>query len=162
MPTWARVHTNPPTQFLPDGLMFGGAVLACEIHVPKVVAAALVQNGSPVPAPVTGWALIDTGATFTAVHEPTFAQLGVAPVGVALVGTASGPSQRPTYPARLVFPETGWDFDAPGPLTSVDLTGQMVNMGSGPQPILMLVGRDILRICVLVWNGPAAMWSLSF
>lgn len=115
------------------------------------------------PAGKAGFGLIDTGATFTCVHQPVMAELGLSPVSVATMGTANGPAEQPVYPARLVFPETGWDFDVQG-LAGVNLTGQAIDFGDGkpPQPILALLGRDLLQTCVLVWNGPAAMWSISY
>lgn len=165
MPTWARQFRDPPQSVaVPDGLLVTGAVLAVEIHVPTAVAALLTQQGHPVPTGVPGWALIDTGATFSCVHEQAFLDLGLAPVGVASMLTANGPADRPTYPGRLVFPEIGWDFDLPLPLACVDLTGQVISFGPNnpSQPILMLLGRDLLSGCVLIWNGPAAIWSLSY
>ena len=76
------------------------------------------------------------------------------------MGTAGGHTETPTYLARLVFPETRSDVNVPVSLTSVDLSGQSVQFeGAEAQPITMLLGRYLLRSCVLVWNGPAAVWS---
>jgi hypothetical protein len=148
---------------MPDNLMAFGALLAVEIHVPTELAAALAQRGKPIPPAISGWALIDTGATVSCVHETALTDLGVPPVGIAQFLTAGGPQERATYPVRLVFPETGWDWNVVTPLAGVDLTGQQAHFaGAPPQPILMLLGRDLLRTCVLVWNGPAATWSLSY
>jgi hypothetical protein len=162
VPTWWKFYRDQAGQALPSSLLLTGALLAVEIHVPTQLGAALTAAGKPIPASKAGWAQIDSGATLTCVHEQALIDLGIPPVGVAKVGTANGPSDRPTYPARLVFPETGWDSNTPFPLAGVDLTGQMIQFQGGqPQQILLLLGRDFLSQCVLIWNGPAAMWSIS-
>lgn len=133
-------------------------MLPVEIHVPPVIAQVLISRGDPVPAPVTGLALVDTGATFTCVHERVLQQLGLNPVGVVTSGTAGGPVQQSQYPVRLLSPDQGWTFDLI--TTAVDLRGQQVPV-QPPQDLIALIGRDLLRNCVLVWNGPAGFWTLA-
>lgn len=163
MPTWTKWYRDDKGEAHPHSLFLTGALLAVEIHVPTQLAAALTAQGKPVPPGKSGWALIDTGAMTTCVHEQALKDLGVSPVGIVKTGTAGGPTERLTYPARLVFPETGWDQNVAWPLTSVDLTGQTITYpGQEPRQIMMLLGRDFLRSCLLVWNGLAATWSLSF
>ena len=107
--------------FSADNLALVGAVVPIEIHVPQVIAQVLTGRGHPHPA-VTGMAMVDTGATFTCVHEPVLLQLGLNPVGVATSGTASGPVQQSQYPVRLVSPDQNWTFDLI--TTGVNLSGQ--------------------------------------
>jgi hypothetical protein len=81
-------------------------------------------------------------------------------VGTALVGTAGGQQQQATYPARFTFPGTnlpGLDFSQ---LLGANLAGQVV-VGTG-QSLVALLGRDILQRFVLVYNGPAGMFTLAF
>jgi len=159
LPVYNRFLLNPANnQADPALLTLAGAVLPIEIHVPPVIAQVLVDRGDPVPAPITGLAIIDTGATLTCVHEPVLQQLGLNPTGIVHSGTASGPVQQSQYPARLISPDQGWTFDVTA--TGVNLTGQQVPT-SPPQPLIALIGRDLLQNCVLIWNGPGGFWTLT-
>jgi len=109
---------------------------------------------------VAGFALIDTGASVSAVDVTVVQRLGVQPIGTVLVGTAGGPQQQATFPARFTFPGTplpGLNF---GSLLGSNLAGQMVAGHQGP--LIALLGRDLLQRFVMVYNGPGAMVSLSF
>jgi len=136
-----------------------GAFFPIEVHVPPAIAALLNDQNLPVPAPLSGLALIDTGATLTCVHETLLARLGLNPIGVITSGTASGPVQQNVYPARIVFPAQGWTIDLAG-VAGVNLAGQQVAT-TPPQPIIALIGRNILQNWLMVWNGPAAFWSVA-
>jgi len=102
--------------------------------------------------------MIDTGASLTCVHEPLLANLGLNPVGVVNSGTAAGRIQQALYVARLVFPLIGWTVDLQ--VVGVNLEGQEVAT-SPPQPIVALLGRNLLRNSVLVWNGWGGFWTLA-
>jgi hypothetical protein len=108
---------------------------------------------------VDGIALIDTGATITSIHAPILIGLGINTVGVANVGTAGGPKQQLTYAARFSFPGTPLPGFELGQVLGCDLTGQTV---LNQQPLIGLIGRDVLAGAVLVYNGSAGMLSLSF
>lgn len=102
--------------------------------------------------------MIDTGASITAIDVSVLTALGVNPVGTASVGTAGGRRQQSTYPARLTFPGTGFPgFEHAGVL-GCDLSGQFV---AGNKRVIALIGRDILRRFVLIYNGTGGMFCLS-
>ncbi len=104
-------------------------------------------------------ALVDTGASITAIDVPILSQLGVNPVGKASVGTADGPALQSTFPARIAFPGTGFPgFEIPAAL-GCNLQGQIVAMNQ--KPIIALIGRDILSRFVFIYNGSAGMFTLS-
>lgn len=111
MPIHNRFFRTPTNDFNPAGLLVVGAVVPIEIHVPPQLAEILTDQGKPIPAPVSGLALVDTGATTTCVHEPVLQQLGLNPVSLIQSGTANGPVQQSQYPARLVALDQGWTFD---------------------------------------------------
>jgi hypothetical protein len=137
-----------------------GPLLPVEVHVPQALAALLTSQGQPVPAPVTGWALIDTGATLSGVHEPTALQLGIATVGQIPSGTAAGQVMQNQYPVRFVFPGlggVGFGVDVIR-ATGVNLAGSQWN----GIPYQALIGRDALGACVLTYNGPGALYTLSW
>jgi hypothetical protein len=125
-----------------------------------VLGQALQKVGTPLPTPVQGFALIDTGASVSSADTRAFTELGISENGVALVGTAGGQQQQYTYAARLTFPGTTIPgFDHPKML-GCDLGGHVV-FGMPNARIIALIGRDILKLFVFVYNGSAGAWSLS-
>lgn len=144
----------------PKGLQVAGPIVPVQVEVPVALASQLQQAGQPVPTPIPGLALIDTGASVSAVDTSVIQRLGIHPVGTVQVGTAGGPQMQTTYPARFTFPGTNLppiDFSQ---LLGANLVGQVI-AGTG-QPLIALFGRDILQHFVLVYNGPAAMFTLAY
>ncbi len=137
-----------------------GAVTPVEIHVPQAIVQVLAQQNRPIPTAVTGLAIIDTGASNTCVHEASLTSLGLNPISVVSSGTAAGIARHNVYPGRLIFPTHGWNLDI-ARLTGVDLSGQMIPV-TPPQQLLVLVGRDILEHTILIWNGPAGEWTITW
>jgi len=140
-----------------------GALTPIEVHVPPQLAQSLTQAKHPVPPPQTGQSLIDTGATFTSVHEPLLVALGLQPINVIQAGTANGPVNQNVYAVRINFPALGWDVGLIE-VTGSNLTGQMTpaSHGQTPQPLMALVGRNLLARCCLHWEGSAGFWSISW
>lgn len=139
--------------------MILGPILAIEIHVPTAIAQQLSAANKPIPAPATGYALVDTGATLTCVHEPILKALGLNPVGPITSGTAAGMVQQNAYAAQIRIPSNGYVADL-APVGGVDLSGQVVQMQGNP-PLIALLGRNLLMQGVLVYNGSAGVWSFS-
>ncbi len=65
-------------------------LLAVEINVPQSLANVLTSQGAALPQPVTGSALVDTGATSCCVEESLVQGLGLQPVGQVNVCGQSG------------------------------------------------------------------------
>ncbi len=142
----------------PEGLVAWGPIMPVEVAVPDPLAQHLANTNQVVPAPVTGIAMIDTGATITAVDQSVFQALGVPPVSTATVGTAKGPAEQFVFPAKLSFPGTslqGLDFSQ---VLGCDLSGQL---SFGAERLIVLIGRDLLQYFILVYNGPGGLISLS-
>ena len=66
-----------------DLLAAMGLLLAVEINVPQSLANVLTSQGAALPQPVTGSALVDTGATSCCVEESLVQGLGLQPVGAS-------------------------------------------------------------------------------
>ncbi|MBI4602456.1 MAG: hypothetical protein HY721_10905 [Planctomycetes bacterium] len=145
------------TKITAEALRLAGPVLAVEIEVPGALAQWLMAQSRQVPQPVTGLALIDTGASRTCVDGVAITGLGVNPIGTTLSATAAGAKQQSLYPARLRFPGTAIDIEF-NSILGADLSGQSV----GGRKIIALVGRDILSRCLLVYNGPGGFYALSY
>ena len=112
---------------------------------------ALKKAGEPVPAPVQLAALIDTGATGSVVRQGVAAQLGLRPVGVIAINTASSTDVRCyQYAMRLLFPN------------NVTVEATVIEAPLLGQDIQVLIGRDVLAHGVLVYIGYSNLFSLSF
>jgi predicted aspartyl protease len=97
-------------------------------------------------------ALIDTGATASAVDNSVVTALGVNPVGTALVGTAGGPVTQPVYPIRTQLQGVGLTINF-SRVTGAPLS----NMG-----LVALLGRDMLTRMMLIYDGPSSEYTLSY
>lgn len=68
-------------------LASNGPILDVSVSIPQALANLYARHQQPIPSPVTGIAMIDTGATRSCVHGPIMSQLGVNPIGVVTSGT---------------------------------------------------------------------------
>lgn len=129
------------------------------VEIPTALACQLEEIGEPIPAPAVGYALVDTGASTSAVDDVVLQQLRVLPIGVTLVSTAGGQVNQPRYPGCLSFPGTHLPRLEFTRLLGVDLTGYRTDEG---RTIIALLGRDVLRNFVLIYNGQDAYFTLAF
>jgi hypothetical protein len=156
----SRWHTGPtpPPQPHPQILRQAGPLVAVQVEVPTLLAKYLSDSGKPVPPPVTGWALIDTGATSTAVNEGTAVALGVCPVGTAKVGTAGGSQDQPVFPLKITLPQIPMAIEYEQ-VTGAKMDGMPVVNG---KPLILLIGRDVLERMVFIYDGPNGQITLGF
>jgi len=107
--------------------------------------------GAPSPLPMKATALLDTGASHSAVRSGLLSTLGLHPVGAITIATPSSNGvQCLTYAVRLTLPQGFIDTtvsEVPG------LTGQNIDA---------LIGRDVLRYGILIYQGPTSQFTLSF
>ena len=156
MPIHNRFFRRPNQELSPEGLSSAGPLLQVQVMVPPALAALLGQSNQPIPAPGTGWALIDTGATRTCVDKVVLNKLGVQATGTITTGTAAGPAQQFLYPAKLTFPSANFDLEF-GSVIGVDLGGQSI----AGKNVIVLLGRDVLSRCILIYNGPGGVFTLA-
>lgn len=137
----------------PERLRVSGPALQVEIGIPSALAAALQQTQIQIPAPHVGLALIDTGASITAVDQAVLQDLGLTPISVSQVATPGGQVQQPVYACEMTFPGT------PIPLLPFNavIGSQIRVLGYSA-----LIGRDVLRAFQLVYNGAEGFWTLAF
>lgn len=157
MPIYNYHYFTQARQHLPQALAQDGAFLEAEIHIPKALQDLLQSQNVTIPAPVRGFALIDTGATRTCADQNALSNLGINPIGLVSMGTAGGLTQCPLYPARLWFPSLSMDakFTA---LVGVNLQGQQI----AGQQLTVLIGRDILLQALFIYNGRGGFFTLAF
>lgn len=122
------------------------------VSVGEQLAEPILQAGGTLPAPVSGLALIDTGATSTCVDQAAAERLGLPAIDVVNVASASQAStQQNVYPIRLEVVGLPIAINAP----------RAIGAPLEAQGILVLLGRDVLQHCVLVYNGTVGSFSLA-
>lgn len=113
---------------------------------------ASADKGETLPAPVVGWALIDTGAHSTCVDRKTALQAGLAVVD-------SAPMTSATH-AHEIVPIFAGQLDITGIPQNVEIK-RAYGANLVAQGLVALIGRDLLAKCILVYNGPDGSFSLS-
>jgi hypothetical protein len=78
-----------------------GPIIPVEISMPVALEEWCVKNGIQVATPVSGYALIDTGASISGIHEPILGQLSIVPIDSIPLGTPSGTDRAFVYPTRV-------------------------------------------------------------
>lgn len=118
---------------------------------------ALKRAGLPFTSPHVVLALIDTGASISALDESVVASLGLAPRGIVSIHTPSTGAayeKRMTYDALVVLGET-----AGKPLSR---TLAILSCELATQGFLALIGRDILQYCRFRYDGPNGTFILEY
>ena len=111
----------------------------------------------PYPGPATIRALIDTGASSSALDEGIVGRLKLTPTGSVSVHT---PSTGPThdtcdqYDVTVVLGE-----NAPDPKT---FTVGVLGSRFASEGFFALIGWDILSQCILTCDGPSRSFSLEY
>jgi hypothetical protein len=133
-------------------LQLDGPKIGIEISAATAVVESLSKSGSSVPAPQAGFALIDTGASITAVDEALIASLGIQPIGQMKLSTPRESMPAWLYAIRLSF------ADAPmEPVEVLDVVGCTLQ----PQGFIALLGRNFLRKMVFVYDGDSGFFMLA-
>ena len=108
------------------------------------------EAGDPLPTPVQATAMIDTGASATAVKAGLLGPLGLHPINVAPVTTATGIDiPCPVYAVQLGLPANRIEIT----VIEAPLEGQHIQA---------LIGRDVLQHGLFIYQGPSNQFTLSF
>jgi predicted aspartyl protease len=129
-----------------------GPIVQVTVGVGQQIATQVLQAGGTLPVPISGFALIDTGATTTCIDEDAAQQLQLPAIDVVTISSASHSStQQNVYPIQIGVVGLPITVNAPRSI-GAPLKGQ---------GILVLIGRDVLQHCVLVYNGQAGSFTLA-
>ncbi len=137
----------------------GGPLVDILVGPSRAHAAALQKAGKPVPERIPVRALIDTGASVTVLDAAIVRKLALTATGMASLQTPSTgrePHVAHQYDVRILLVSpiakraTGFDNIA---VVEADLS---------TQELQALLGRDILRQCLFVFDGVAGLFSLAF
>jgi hypothetical protein len=137
-----------------------GPVLTVMLGVSLPRADALATAGQPLPNSVPVRALVDTGASCTCVDPGVLDRLALTPTGSTTIHTPStgaAPHVADQYDVSLIVPGAG-SHHAPLvvpalPVAAADFAAQGIDA---------LIGRDVLRDCILIYNGSVGSFTLAF
>lgn len=127
-----------------------GAIIPVQIGIPSSLAAQMQAQGQTPPPPEEIPALIDTGASITAINVATAQRLGLQPSGSVDIGGANGVSSQPLFAALVRIPDPFVEWD-PMTLSGSNLVGV---------PFEMLIGRNVLCNMTLSYDGKNGRFSL--
>jgi hypothetical protein len=150
----ARPRVAPPRRpFLGQGngnviesMRSRGPILPIQVGLPMASA-----GEDPTAIMEEVQALVDTGASITAINMETATRLGLIPTGSVDVSGVTGSSTQPLFGARIVMPEPGFTFDpieiVGAPLSSPDFE--------------ILIGRNLLCSMLMSYDGTRGQFALT-
>ena len=142
---------SPTFTVRPSDLFQSGPVFDLNIGISTLLEEKLKKEGKAIPPAVKVKALIDTGATVTAISDKLARTLQLEPIGVQKVNTPSSENvECGVYHVRLYFPE------------NVGLESNVLATPLKGQDIACLIGRNVLAHSVLVYIGRENQFTLSF
>lgn len=138
----------------------GGPIVNALVQISEGRRAALAAQKSPIPEPQVIRALVDTGASFTSIEPSVLQLLELSPTGtidIVTPSTGQNVHTTETYDVNFVI------YAGPGdpPLSMPNLRVAACELFSR-QGIHALIGRDVLKQCILVYNGDFDVFSLAF
>jgi predicted aspartyl protease len=155
MPTFDFLYW---TQEAGATLASSGPIIQVEIAMPRALQEFCTKKNVQIPPPHTGYALIDTGASVTAIDEEVLEQLSILPIDSIPSATPSGQGRSFVYPTSVSFPSVGI---INMPLSRV-IGCKLKWNNDGNKEIIMLLGRDLLQYMVLIYNGKGTSITLAF
>jgi len=135
-----------------------GPLIQVEVGIPAPLEEFCLAKGIQIPAPASGYALIDTGASATAVHEPLILELGIQPIDSIPTHTPHGGGRSFVYPTKVSFP--GLNVQAL-PMDRV-IGSELKWVTPDGKEIIMLLGRDLLQAFLLIYNGKYSNITLAY
>jgi predicted aspartyl protease len=138
-----------------------GPLVKVAVYVSEARRAAMVAENLAVPEGRILTALVDTGASITSIEPAVLQFLGLTPTGtIDLVtpSTGDGVHTASTYDVELCIRGAA-ATDPPLILNNLRVAAAELFTRQG---FHVLIGRDVLSQCVLIYNGSLAQFTLSF
>ncbi len=130
-----------------------GPLIPIQVAIPASATTQYESSQLKTSSPVNGFALFDTGASRTCVDESVLIGLGLIATGTVRIAIPSGRSRRSRYYAGLSFPDCPLPNRDPFEVTGVDLQGSNY---------IALIGRDLMRDMLLMYDGVGARITFAF
>ena len=143
-----RIIPLPPS----NALLQRGPCIQVTLGLVQSITDQLLQQGKTVPPPISGLALIDTGASSTCIDDAIAQQLQLPATDVVQMVSASHAStQQNVYPVLIEVVGASIQINVPRAM-GANLT---------PQGLIALIGRDFLQHVTLFYNGITGQITLS-
>jgi hypothetical protein len=126
---------------------------------------ALKAAGKQIPKPVFAQAEIDTGASCTVIDPSIAKALELQPKGrvsIQTASTGSGIHHCEQFDVGIVFSAANLGSGTPSGVARAFVTMPVLETDLMSQGIQVLIGRDILSQCLLVFHGPGNLVILNF
>jgi len=105
-------------------------------------------------------ALVDTGASFTSIEPEVLKALSLTPTGtIDMVTPSTGKEVHTTDTYDIDFLIGAGADDTPLAIANLRIAACELYLKQG---IHALIGRDILKRCILIYNGQTNTFSLCF
>jgi len=134
----------------PAALQINGPRLQVSVTLEQNALQTLAAQGKPVPVPKVGLALIDTGASHTCIDEQTAKELGLPVIDVGYMVSAT----HEKVPCNI------YPMSMATPIATLNCPRAMGASLAG-QGLVALIGRDVLQICVLHYNGLIGQYTIA-
>jgi predicted aspartyl protease len=121
---------------------------------------ALTEAGQPIPDPQRILALLDTGASISAVDPSVLLALGLSPTGESEIHTPSTngtPAKADTYDVSVAILA-----GRTGDLHFISDTIRVTSSGLAGLGLQALIGTDILNKCIFTYNGSDSCFTLAY
>jgi predicted aspartyl protease len=142
-----KTRSTPRTALRDDG-----PYIQVRIGVAEPIATELKKQGKPVPKPLKGYALIDTGASNTCISEKAAKELKLTPVDVISMMSAFHRSvERKVYPIHI---------EVIGLSIGIDVL-RAIGANLDAHNLDLLIGRDVLENFAFFYNGPAGELTVA-
>ena len=137
----------------------GGAVITVQVGVSHNRAEILRRHGMGIPEPVAVPAMIDTGSYVTLLRPAVFESLGLTQIGTVAIRTPStSPGNYCECPQFDVSLQVGLAPDVSYLASVLALASEDFQ---ADEEVQALIGRDVLRYCVLQYFGPESRFELA-
>jgi predicted aspartyl protease len=137
-----------------------GPVVNAAIGVSEGRRNALTAANQAVPGAQSVRALIDTGASFTSVDPGILANLGLTPTGtmdVVTPSTGQGVHTTNTYDVDFAIGASPQEVVLAIPNLRIAAAELFLMQG-----IHVLIGRDVLSLCLFAYNGATQSFTLAY
>lgn len=129
-----------------------GPIFQTTIGLARSIADAVIQTGAKIPAPLSGNALIDTGASVTCIDNKLAQKLELPVIDIVEMTSASHSAiEQNVYPVEIEI--TG------SPIRLEVLRAMGANLEA--QGLIALIGRDFLQHCTVHYNGVTGAITLA-
>jgi hypothetical protein len=137
-----------------------GPVVTAAVMVSAARRKVLEDAGQAVPDPQRILALIDTGASISGIDPSVLAALNLTPTGEADIHTPS--TKGNAIKADTYDVQVGIFAGRAGDLHFISDTIQVTSTVMTGQSIQALIGTDVLKSCVFIYNGSDELFTLAY